>query len=160
MQEIIIARKAYFTAGVVFRPPSMTLEQSQSLYGVYSQSEFGFGNNYTLEAYFQGPIDPKTGLVVNLSDIDPVLKSVIKPLDHQNLSYAVSEFKDKAPTLERLAQYCFEKILEKGQGLNAKLIRVRLYQGENYWSDYGHSSSGLPVPPLPPPPTVGSLIRG
>ena len=160
MQEIIIARKAYFTAGVVFRPSSMTLDQARSYYGVYSQSEHGFGHNYILEAFFQGSIDPRTGLVVNLSDIDPVLKAVIRPLDHQNLSYSVSEFKDKAPTLERLAQFCFEKILEKGQGLRAKLIRVRLYQGENCWADYGHSSSGSPVPPLPPPPTVGSLIRG
>lgn len=160
MQEIIIARKVYFTAGVVFRPPSMSLEQAKALYGVYSQSEFGFGNNYILEAYFQGPIDPKTGLVVNLSDIDPVLKAVIQPLDHQNLSHTVSEFKDQAPTLERIAQYCYEKILEKGQGLNAKLIRVRLYQGEHYWSDYWQSSTGSPVPPSPPPPAVGSIIRG
>lgn len=135
MQEIIIARKAYFTAGVVFRPPSMSLDQAKAFYGVYSQSEHGFGNNYTLEAFFQGSLDPKTGLVVNLSDIDPVLKQVIQPLDHQNLSFTIEEFKDKAPTLERLAEYCFKKLQAASANLNAKLIRVRIYQGENHWAD-------------------------
>ena len=160
MQEIIIARKAYFTAGVVFQPPSMTKEQATALYGVYSRSEYGFGNNYTLEAYFQGSIDPKTGLVVNLSDIDPLLKAVIAPLDHQNLSRTVPEFKEQAPTLEKIAQYCYEKLQERIQNLNAKLIGVRIYQGENFWADYGHVSVGVSPEPLPPPPAVGSLIRG
>lgn len=135
MQEIIIARKVYFTAGVVFRPPSMSADQAKALYGVYAQSEHGFGNNYTLEAFFQGPIDPKTGLVVNLSDIDPLLKQVIQPLDHQNLSFTVEEFKENAPTLERLAQYCFEKLRIACVKSDAKLVRVRLYQGENFWAD-------------------------
>lgn len=161
MQEIIIARKAYFTAGVVFRPPSMSTEEAKALYGVYSASAFGFGNNYTLEAYFQGAIDKKTGLVVNLSDIDPILKAVIQPLDHQNLSHRIPDFKDNAPTLERLTQYCYTKLNEKCIGLeNAKLVGVRLYQGENIWADYGQVSSGVSPEPVPPPPAVGSLIRG
>lgn len=136
MQEIIIARKAYFTAGVVFRPPSLSKEQAEAIYGAYSRSEYGFGNNYILEAFFRGPIHPKTGLVVNLSDIDPILKEVIKPLDHQNISFTIEEFKDRAPTLERLAQYCFEKLQKASAKLEAKLVRVRIYQGENYWSDF------------------------
>lgn len=143
MQEIIIVRKAYFTAGVIFRPPTMSQKQAAALYGVYSRSEYGFGNNYILEAFFQGPINPKTGLVVNLSDIDPVLKDVIKPLDHQNISRTLNEFKDKAPTLERLAQYCFEKLRAASAKLNVKLVRVRLYQGENHWADVTDTDQDL-----------------
>ena len=36
-----------------------------------------FGPNFVLEAFLRGPIDPTTGLLINLIDIDRILKQVV-----------------------------------------------------------------------------------
>lgn len=128
--EIVIARKAYFSCGIIFRSEDLTAAQSQDIYGDLARSEYGTGFNFTLECFFQGPTDPISGLVVNLTDVDQILKSVLKPLDHQNISKQLPAFKDNVATLERLTEYLFAEIQRQLTCItqNARLIEIQLSQ--------------------------------
>lgn len=73
----------------------------------------GHGHNYRLDVTVQGRIDPQTGFVIDLGELDRVLtKTVKEPLDHQHLNHAVAEFGPGGliPTCENIAAWLWPRI--------------------------------------------------
>lgn len=135
-----LARRVYFSSAHRYHSPALSEEENKSVFGS-CYSPYGHGHNYILEAYFEGPIDPTTGMVINLSQVDEILKEVVQPLDHHHLNFDVDYFKNRVPTTENIAIYCHDKINEHLKGLqNLKLFKVRLFEGEDLWVDYGYDS--------------------
>lgn len=96
----------------------------------------GHGHNYEVEAYFEGPVDPTTGMILNLVDVDLMLKEVLAPLDGKNLNEEVPAFKDRVPTTEAIASYIFERLTAAvGQFDGVRLVRVRLFEFDDLWVD-------------------------
>ena len=63
----------------------------------------GHGHNYTIEVTVAGPVDPVTGMVTNLEDLDRFARTeVIDRFDHQNLN-TLAEFQGSVPTTENFA---------------------------------------------------------
>ncbi|GAB4126889.1 MAG: hypothetical protein Kow001_22450 [Acidobacteriota bacterium] len=132
--RVTVCRRISFSSGHRCFNPAWTEEENRRAFGSH-YSEDGRGHNFMLEAYFEGPIDPVTGMVVNLKDIDRLLKRVTEPLDHHFLNTDVAEFRGVVPTAERIAVYCFERIREAmGEG-RIRLRRVRLFEGFDLWVD-------------------------
>lgn len=64
------------------------------------------GHNYVCELAVSGTIDPVTGMVVNIVDVDAVLKAaVIRPLDGKLLDRDVPAFESTPPTPLNIARY-------------------------------------------------------
>jgi 6-pyruvoyltetrahydropterin/6-carboxytetrahydropterin synthase len=112
----------------------LTEEENRELYGTL-YSEFGHGHNYILEAYLRGPIDPVTGMVINLRELDALLKQVTGPLDHHHLNHDVAHFKNRVPTTENIAAFCFDEIQRQVPWPDVELVLVRLYEGADLWAD-------------------------
>ncbi|MBK9038113.1 MAG: 6-carboxytetrahydropterin synthase [Bdellovibrionales bacterium] len=128
---VILSRKAYFSAGVRYFNFTWTEDQNQKVFGD-SCSEYGHGYNFILEARLAGHRDPKTSLVVNLTDVEEDLKEVVALLNKKHLGYEVDFFKVRVPTVENIAEYCF---IELKKRLGSLLVGVRLRQGEDDWVD-------------------------
>ena len=118
-----LSRQIDFSAMMHFRLPGKDLDQSIQHYGSYAQAD-GFGHNYSIKAVWQGEIDPLTGMIVNLMDIDHVLNELVEKFDHYNLNVDVAEFQDKIPTLEHFTFYLWSELQKKSQELTAKLERI------------------------------------
>ena len=129
--HLILARKAFFSSGIHYSRSEWSEEKNQAIYGSHSRPQ-GHGYNFVLEVRVQGRRDPVTGLVVNLSDVEKDLQAVVKTLDHRHLAFDMEAFKDKAPTLENVAQHCFAELKK---GLGSQLAGIRLRQGEDDWLD-------------------------
>ena len=85
-----------------------------------------------------GPIDDKTGFVVDLGVLDQILKAqVIDRFDHRNINMDVPEFGDGklVPTGENLARFIFEQV---GRALPepAKVERVTVGEDETLSATY------------------------
>lgn len=131
-----LARKVHFSSGHRYFNPQFSEEQNKSIFGsCYSQ--YGHGHNYVLEAYFEGEIDPQTGMVINLRDVDQWLKEVTSHLDHRHLNEDVPYFKDVIPTTENIAAYLYREIERFAQKSGVELFKVRLYENDDLWVDYG-----------------------
>lgn len=134
-----LARKAYFSSAHRYFNPALSEKENQEIFGSCF-SPYGHGHNYVLEAYFEGPIDPATGMVMNLHDIDQILKAVVGPLDHHHLNFDIPYFKSIIPTTENIAKYLFENIqshLQSSSFSKVELYKVRLHENEDLWVDYG-----------------------
>ena len=131
-----ISRKSYFNCAHSYEVPGWTPEKNKEEFGKCFDN-YGHGNNYILEAHFKGPISEETGMIVNLRDVDIWLKAVLKTLDKKFLNKEVDYFKTKLPTTENIAKYCFDHILKKIDVDNVQLVKVRVYEYEDLWAEYG-----------------------
>jgi len=104
-----LARKIHFNAGRSLWRADWSAEKNRATYG--NEGPHGYGHNYDLEVTVEGKTDPATGMVVNLTDLDRVLKEEVDaPLDHMNLNQDVPEFATTPPTAENLAVWIWKRV--------------------------------------------------
>ncbi len=87
-----------------------------------------------MECYVEGPIDERTGLVINLMDLESVLSIVRAKLDHKHLNKDLDWFKDRAATCELVAEYCFSEMDRELAArpevfAKVKLVKVKVSNG-------------------------------
>jgi 6-pyruvoyltetrahydropterin/6-carboxytetrahydropterin synthase len=107
-----LSRKIHFNAGRSLWRPDWTAERNLAVYG--EEGPHGYGHNYELEVAIEGEVDPETSMVVNLTDLDRVLKDEVdRPLDHKNLNRDVPEFAKTPPTAENLALWIWNRVASR-----------------------------------------------
>ncbi len=126
---IRLARTIHFNAGRSLWRAGWPAEKNLAVYG--EETPHGYGHNYELEVAVEGEIDPGTAMVVNLTDLDRILKEEVdRPLDHRNLNRDVPEFAGTAPTAENLAAWIWrrvgERILRERWPCRLAFLRLRL----------------------------------
>jgi 6-pyruvoyltetrahydropterin/6-carboxytetrahydropterin synthase len=136
--------KAYFgrrymlSASHRLHSDALTAEQNKAAYG-RCNNPHGHGHNYVLEVLVAGQVDPETGMVANLVDLDSAVRSrVLDRFDHTNLNLDPL-FVNRVPTTENLCRTVFE--LLDGSVAPARLEHVRVEETENNFFEY----SGEPV---------------
>jgi len=126
--------KAYFgrrytlSASHRLHAASLTPAQNRAAYGKCNNPH-GHGHNYVLEVLVGGLVSPETGMVINLVDLDRVVRNeVLDRFDHTNLNHDPL-FTSAVPTTENLCRAVFQ--LLKGKLHAAELEYVRVEETEN-----------------------------
>ena len=132
--NVTLSRKIVFSSAHRYVNPDFSEAQNIEAFGA-CYNEHGHGHNYVLEAYLNGPISKQTGMVINLKEVDSILKEVIAPFDHHHLNFDIEEFKTAVPTTENIATLLFKKLSIRFSQLNVTLAKVRLYEGDDLWVD-------------------------
>lgn len=72
------------------------------------------GHTYRLQVGVSGLIDPNTGMVVDFSKLNRVVKEILKDLDHQLLNeIQVPNFPSECPTAENMVSFFVNRISEE-----------------------------------------------
>ena len=131
---VYLTRKAEFSASHFYHNPDFTPEENRRIFGKCNNPH-GHGHNYTLEVTVKGPVDPRSGFVVDLKDLKEVLnREVLDALDHRFLNKEVPEFFHTIPTTENLAIAIWERLKTKLS--MAELHRVRVYETPDLFVDF------------------------
>ncbi|HXY51255.1 MAG TPA: 6-carboxytetrahydropterin synthase [Terriglobales bacterium] len=118
-----LTRRYLFSASHRLHSDGMPEAWNRATYGKCN-NPYGHGHNYRLEVTVSGPVDPATGMVCNLADLDAfVQREILERFGHQNLN-TLSEFASAVPTTENLCIQIYE-ILQRGFA-RAHLERVRM----------------------------------
>ena len=118
-----LTRRYLFSASHRLHSSEMSTEENRDIYGKCNNPH-GHGHNYALEVTVSGRVDPATGMVCNLVDLDGfVEREVLSRYNLENLN-TLKEFARTVPTTENLCIEIFE-ILHRGFD-KAHLERVRL----------------------------------
>ena len=138
--KIRIVRTVSFACAHRYFNPQLSEDENRLMYGDLYRVD-GFGHNILVEVHFEGPVDPLTGMIVNLVDIDRWLKAAAVHFDHKTLN-DLAPFQDQSPTPERLAQVFHDLVLKdvKQHSTELELASVRVYEGDDLWVDYGRLS--------------------
>lgn len=139
-KTVRMSRRANFSSAHLYSNKTFSEQENKTTFGKCF-TEHGHGHNYLLEAFFEGRIDAKSGLIINLLDIDDLLKVLTDDLDHKHLNFDVPEFKEAIPTTENLARYCFKRIEDlrraKLPQVEMRLYKVRLFETDDLWVEFG-----------------------
>lgn len=107
---LLISRTIHFNAAHRLFRRDRSDEWNRATYGAASNPA-GYGHNYSLEVSLAGEPSAEDGMVVNLLDLDRVLKEEVdRPLDHRNLNEEIPEFHDTVPTAEALAGWIWQRV--------------------------------------------------
>lgn len=76
-------------------------------------NEHGHGHNYVLDVCVTGPVDPATGMITNLADLDAYIeRHVLSEFDHVFLNEQVPAFRSLVPTAENICRVLFDRLHE------------------------------------------------
>jgi 6-pyruvoyltetrahydropterin/6-carboxytetrahydropterin synthase len=129
--KISLTRRYHFAASHRLHTPQLSEDENRRVYGKCS-NPYGHGHNYFVEVTVSGPIDPATGMVANLSQLDPFVEAhVIDAFDQKYLNEQVAEFapeKSLVPTTENLCRVIFQRLKNFPA---ARLERVRIEETSN-----------------------------
>lgn len=118
-----LTRRYIFSASHRLHAESLSEEQNRRVYGKCN-NPYGHGHNYALEVTVSGQVDPATGMVCNLVDLDEaVRREVLERFDHVNLNLSEC-FASQVPTTENLSDVIYQ--LLKQNFKVAHLEKVRL----------------------------------
>jgi len=137
MPTASLTRRVSFSAAHRYSRPEWSAEKNASTFGACAWPNF-HGHSYVCDITVNGPIDDKTGFVVDLGVLDQILKEQVKDrFDHRNINLDVAEFADGklVPTGENLARYIFERVA-KELPKPAKVTRVTVGEDDSLSATY------------------------
>ncbi|WP_209121573.1 6-carboxytetrahydropterin synthase [Alkalihalobacillus sp. BA299] len=130
---LYLSRKMYFSALHSYRIDEWSEEENKKVFGPCSNKN-GHGHDYTLEVMVKGELERKSGIVVNITNIDRVVKSFIqKQLDGKFLNKENPYFVDNIPTTEKIVSYLWDSL--DGKIDNCTLHKIRLYENDFLYSE-------------------------
>ncbi len=88
----------------------------------------GHGHNYMVEVLVGGPVDPVTGMVIDLVELDGVVdREVLEPFDHTNLN-RLPAFAELVPTSENFCMEIYNRLAAAlpavSQGVALRQVRL------------------------------------
>jgi 6-pyruvoyltetrahydropterin/6-carboxytetrahydropterin synthase len=124
-------RRFAFSAGHHYRVEGWSETQNRARFGALTVPH---GHNYTLDVTVRGPIDPATGMVIDLAELKRIVgETVVDRFDHADLN-ADPLFRGRVPTTENLAIAVWELLVPK---LGAeRLWQVRVWEDPALFVDY------------------------
>ena len=131
--KIELGRRYRFAASHRLHSAHLSEEENFRVFGKCN-NPYGHGHNYVLEVSLSGAIDPATGMIANLADLDAfVERQVLAEFDHKSLNEDVPAFCGQVPTTENL---CIEIYKRLKAFPNAKLERIRVQETGNNSFEY------------------------
>ena len=140
-----LGRRYRFAASHRLHSAKLSEEENLRAYGKCN-NPYGHGHNYVVEIRVSGRVDPVTGMIVNLADLDGfVEREVIAAFDHKSLNEELEVFRERVPTAENVCREIYQRV--KRFPL-AKLERVRVEETPNNAFEYaGEVEDRLAVQP-------------
>ena len=124
-------RRFAFSAGHRYHVARWSADENARAFGRLTVPH---GHNYTLDVTVRGPIDPQTGMVIDLGELKAIVNAtVIERFDHADLN-ADALFRDRIPTTENIAIAVWELLAPK-LGPD-RLARVRVWEDPTLFVDY------------------------
>ena len=136
---MIAGERAYFgrryalSASHRLHSDALSADENRAAFGKCNNPH-GHGHNYVIEVLVGGAVDPETGMVLNLAELDEVVQMrVTDRFDHTNLNLDPL-FQNRVPTTENLCRAVFELLDARVEP--ARLVQVRVEETENNFFEY------------------------
>jgi len=112
MSHASLTRRVKFAARHRFWNDGWSAAENAKVYGP-SANAFYHGHDYVCDVTVRGKLDPRSGMVVSLTELDHVLEHEVRDrFDNKTINEEVPEFSDGklSPSGENLAKLIFERV--------------------------------------------------
>ena len=137
MPQVTIIRRLQFNAAHRVHNPALSDAENQRLFGKCNNPNW-HGHNYTLDVSVTGPVDERTGYVIDLSVIKGIVeREIIAKVDHRNFNLEVDFMQGVIPTTENIVVQMWRVLYPAITP--ARLTRLVLWETPNNYVEYDGS---------------------
>jgi 6-pyruvoyltetrahydropterin/6-carboxytetrahydropterin synthase len=102
MPFVTVTRRLHFNAAHRVHNPALSDEENQRLFGKCNNPNW-HGHNYILDVSVRGPVDERTGYVLDLSVLKRIVEErAVDLIDHRNFNLDVPFMRGVIPTSENI----------------------------------------------------------
>ena len=119
---LTVSKRLEFSASRRLHVPQWSDAENLSAFGPETNARHGSGRNYIAYFIFTGPVDPTTGMLINISEIKERAGKIVRErFDHKFLNEDNSAFGDIPPTAENIARQLYVDTAPLFSDVEAKL---------------------------------------
>jgi 6-pyruvoyltetrahydropterin/6-carboxytetrahydropterin synthase len=130
--EASFSRSYVFSAAHRLHAPQLSDEENRAIFGKCNNPN-GHGHNYTLEVTVHGPVDPVTGMVIDLVEMDQRVRAVLAQIDHTHLDQQIAAFGAQTSTAENIVVYLWNELAPRFEG---RLAYLKLWETNKNMFEY------------------------
>ncbi len=145
--DAYLTARSHFSAAHRLARPELSQQENETIYGKCARPH-GHGHNYLIDVTVRGSIDPRTGMVCDLSALQRLVDELVtEPFDHTFLNKDIPHFANCVPTAENIALHIADRIKEPIKEIGAELHKVRLQESPNNAAEVYTEAPNLGVMP-------------
>src|SRR5436190_1141830 len=148
---LTVSKRLEFSASRRLHKSDWSDTENLRTFGPETNACYGSGRNYVAYFVFTGPVDPTTGMLINISEIKERAGKIIQEkFDHKFLNEQNPMFADVPPTPENLARQLYVDVAPFFSDVDAKLCGCHLSESSersatsysdgaceaNYWLEF------------------------
>lgn len=148
---LTVSKRLEFSASRRLHVHRWSEHENLAVFGPETKARHGSGRNYVAYFVFAGPIDPRTGMLINISEIKERAGEIVRQrFDHKFLNEDNPSFRGVPPTAENIARQLYLDVAPLFSDNAAKLVACHLTESPgrsatfysnnacevNYWLEF------------------------
>mgnify|MGYP000872108326 FL=1 len=132
-----ITVRSEFAAAHRLHARELSDEENARLFGPCNNKN-GHGHNYDLFVTVRGPVDPVTGMVMNLFDLHTIVREhIFDVVDHKHLDKDLDILGGRTSTAENLALVFWDIVeAQLGRFAGVELAKIRIHESRGNIVEY------------------------
>jgi 6-pyruvoyltetrahydropterin/6-carboxytetrahydropterin synthase len=148
---LTVSKRLEFSASRRLRVKHWSDSENLAVFGPETEARYGSGRNYVAYFAFTGPVDPRTGMLINISEIKERAGKLLRVrFDHKFLNQDNPSFSDVPPMVESIARQLHVDLAPLFSDVSAKLVACHVAESPersatfysdgaceaNYWLEF------------------------
>jgi 6-pyruvoyltetrahydropterin/6-carboxytetrahydropterin synthase len=134
---LTVSKRLEFSASRRLRVGQWNDAENLRAFGPETNARYGSGRNYVAYFVFTGPVDPTTGMLINISEIKERAGKIVRAgFDHKFLNEDNPAFRDVPPTAENIARQLYVGVAPLFSDVEAKLCACHLTESTERSATY------------------------
>jgi 6-pyruvoyltetrahydropterin/6-carboxytetrahydropterin synthase len=139
---LTVSKRLEFSASRRLHVSKWSDAENLSAFGPETNARYGSGRNYISYFIFTGPVDPTTGMLINISEIKDRAGKVLRDrFDHKFLNEDNPSFRDVPPTAENIARQLYLDVAPLFSDTEALLCACHLSESPERSATYYSSGA-------------------
>jgi 6-pyruvoyltetrahydropterin/6-carboxytetrahydropterin synthase len=134
MPVVTVTRRLHFNAAHRVHNPALSDEENTRLFGKCNNPNW-HGHNYILDVSVRGPVDDRTGYVLDLAVLKKIVEErAVNLIDHRNFNLDVPFMRGVIPTSENIIVGIWRELLPAIRP--GELVKLVLWETPNNYVEY------------------------
>ena len=140
---LTVSKRLEFSASRRLHVERWSESENLAAFGPETNARYGSGRNYIAYFVFTGPVDPATGMLINISEIKERAGKIVRErFDHKFLNQDNPVFRDVSPTSENVAFQLYNDVAPLFASLKAKLCACHVSESPDRSATYYFNGAG------------------
>ena len=134
---LTVSKRLEFSASRRLRVAQWSDAENLRAFGPETNARYGSGRNYVAYFVFTGPVDPTTGMLINISEIKERASKIVRArFDHKFLNEDNSSFHEAPPTGENIVRQLYVDVAPLFSDVEARLCACHLSESPKRSATY------------------------